>query len=235
MIVLAIETATAQVGCALLVDDQVVATHEVNRGRRHVENLVPAIQFLCRQAGVELRELSAIAVDVGPGLFTGMRVGITTAKTLGQSLAVPLVPVCSLDVIAHRLRGADRTIAAVIDARRGEVFYALFSPEGGGCRRVTEPQVCTPDDLIADLLGSDIDIQLVGDGAHTYADRLASDVPRSLPADRVYDYPAAAALALVAAPLVRSGAGRAASLIEPLYLRRPDAEINWSVREGARR
>jgi tRNA threonylcarbamoyladenosine biosynthesis protein TsaB len=97
MIVLAIETATAQVGCAILVDDQVVATHEVNRGRRHVENLVPAIQFLCRQAGVEMRELSAIAVDVGPGLFTGMRVGITTAKTLGQSLAVPLVPDCRSD------------------------------------------------------------------------------------------------------------------------------------------
>jgi tRNA threonylcarbamoyladenosine biosynthesis protein TsaB len=235
MIVLAIETATQQVGCALLVDDEVVATHEINRGRRHAENLVPAIDFLCRQASVKLNELSAIAIDVGPGLFTGMRVGITTAKTLGHSLTVPLVPVCSLDVIAYRLRGADRTIAAVIDARRGEVFYALFAPEGDGCRRLTEPRVCTPDDLIADLLGADIDVALVGDGSRTYADRLAADVPRSVSSDRAYDHPSAAALARVAGPLVRSGAALTASLIEPMYLRRPDAEINWSVREGARR
>jgi tRNA threonylcarbamoyladenosine biosynthesis protein TsaB len=235
MIVLAIETATQQVGCALLVDDQVVATHEVSRGRHHAENLVPAIQFLCSQSGIGLRDLSAIAVDVGPGLFTGMRVGITTAKTLALSLAVPVVPVCSLDVLAHPRRHANRTIAAVIDARRGEVYYALFVPEQHGCRRVSEPTVVTPDDLVADLLGLETDLLLAGDGAVTYADRLAADVPRALAADPSQAHPAASSLALVAAPFVRSGAGRDALLIEPMYLRRPDAEINWSVREGARR
>jgi tRNA threonylcarbamoyladenosine biosynthesis protein TsaB len=228
MIVLAIETATQQVGCALLVDDQVVGTHEVSRGRRHAENLVPAIQFLCRQTGIELRELSAIAVDIGPGLFTGMRVGLTTAKTLAHSLAVPVVPVCSLDVLAYPKRDTDRTIAAVIDARRGEVYYALFAPEGTGCGRLTEPTVTTPDDFIADLLGA-------GDGALTYADRFAADLPRASAADPALAHPAASSLAVVAGPLLRAGAGRDALLVEPLYLRRPDAEINWSVREGARR
>jgi tRNA threonylcarbamoyladenosine biosynthesis protein TsaB len=235
MIILAIETATQQVGCALLVDDEVVGTHEVNRGRRHTENLVPAIQFLCRQTGIGLRDVSAIAVDVGPGLFTGMRVGLTTAKTLAHSLTVPVVPVCSLDVLAHPQRGADRTIAAVIDARRGEVYYALFAPEGTGCRRLTEPVVTTPDDFVADLLGADIDVQLVGDGALTYAERFAADLPRALAADSALAHPAASSLACVAGPLLRSGAGRDALLIEPMYLRRPDAEINWAVREGARR
>ena len=126
MILLAIETATMQVGCALAVDGEVVATHEVSRGRRHAENLVPAIEFLCRQAGIGLADLSAIAVDIGPGLFTGMRVGIATAKTMARALTVPVVPVCSLDVLAHPLRHGDRVIASIIDARRGELYHAAL-------------------------------------------------------------------------------------------------------------
>lgn len=86
MLILAIETATESVGVALGGRDGVLASVTIARGRRHGETLAPAIQFACRHAGVELPDLDAVAVDIGPGLFTGMRVGIATAKALAMAL-----------------------------------------------------------------------------------------------------------------------------------------------------
>ena len=101
----------------------------------------PAIEFLCRQADIELSEIGAIAVDIGPGLFTGMRVGLAAGKAIAQALRVPMIGISSLDLLAFPLRHTDRTIAAVIDARKGELFYAFYRPVPGGVQRVTEPQV----------------------------------------------------------------------------------------------
>ena len=116
MLILGIETATQKVSCALGGHEGVLGLFEVARGRRHAESLTLAIEFVCGQADVTLGELGAIAVDVGPGLFTGMRVGIATAKAMAHALRVPVVPVASLDLLALPLRYADRLIAAVIDA-----------------------------------------------------------------------------------------------------------------------
>lgn len=91
MLILGIETATEQVGVALGGHEGVIASFEVVRGRRHAETLVPSIQFMLRQADVELDELGCIAVDVGPGLFTGMRVGLASAKALAQALRIPMI------------------------------------------------------------------------------------------------------------------------------------------------
>ena len=100
MIVLGIESATESVGVALAASDGVLASVEVARGRRHAESIVPCVQFVCERADIELSEVGAIAVDVGPGLFTGMRVGIATAKSLAMALNIPMVPMTSLEVLA---------------------------------------------------------------------------------------------------------------------------------------
>src|SRR4051794_17603800 len=108
MITLGIETATHSVGVALAGDDGVVALVEITGGRRHAEVLTPAIQFACAHAQIAVADIGAIGVDIGPGLFTGMRVGIVTAKAMAQALQVPVVGVCSLDLLAD----AHATIAA---------------------------------------------------------------------------------------------------------------------------
>ncbi|MSY13497.1 MAG: tRNA (adenosine(37)-N6)-threonylcarbamoyltransferase complex dimerization subunit type 1 TsaB, partial [Actinobacteria bacterium] len=91
MLILGIETATEQVSVAIGGHEGVLGLFEVTRGRRHAETLVPAIEFLCRQADIEIAEFGAIAVDVGPGLFTGMRVGIATGKAMAQALRIPMI------------------------------------------------------------------------------------------------------------------------------------------------
>src|SRR3954452_3525325 len=137
MLILGIETATEQVSVALGGHEGVIALFEVGRGRRHAEILAPAIDFVCAQADIGLDELGLIAVDVGPGLFTGMRVGLATGKALAQALRVPMIGMSSLDLLAFPLRHGVRTVVAVIDARKGELFYAFYRPVPGGVQRVS--------------------------------------------------------------------------------------------------
>lgn len=214
---LAIATSTPQVTVALSNDGGVVASFALRAGRRHGETLAPAIHSLTALAGIGLAELDRIAVDTGPGLFTGLRVGVSTAKALGAALDRPVVGVSSLDILAHPLRHLGREVAAVVDARRGEVFWARYEPVGDAMAAVTEAAVAAPDELA----GLGPDVVLVGDGARRYLDVWSSPV-----APPEFDHPSAAVLAVLAA-------GRPdlpPEKITPTYLRGADVRIGWEQR-----
>lgn len=232
MLILAIDTATAQVSCAVGGHEGVLASVEVARGRRHAETLAPAIQFACRQARVELQELGVVAVDVGPGLFTGLRVGVATGKAMASALRVPMIGVSSLDLLAFPARFSSRRIGAVIDARRGELFFAFYRQVPGGVQRVTEPAVGSRDDLASELLATREEHLLVGDGAIRYADDLV-DVARVELADHALAYPSAASLVQLAHAMALREEWISPWELRPVYLRQPDAEINWSSRDQA--
>jgi len=229
MLILGIETATQQVSVAIGGHEGVLALFEVSRGRRHAETLAPAIEFVCRQADIEMVEFGAIAVDIGPGLFTGMRVGLAAGKAIAQALRVPMIGISSLDLLAFPLRHADRTIAAVIDARKGELFYAFYRPVPGGVQRVTDPQVSSVDDLVADLMARGQNVVCVGDGALRYREEIEAGFHCDF-AEQFLSHPSSA-------PLVQLAHARALREewvnpweIQPMYLRAPDAQINWSTR-----
>ncbi|HET9601761.1 MAG TPA: tRNA (adenosine(37)-N6)-threonylcarbamoyltransferase complex dimerization subunit type 1 TsaB [Acidimicrobiales bacterium] len=234
MLILGIETATPQVSCALGGHEGVLGLFELARGRRHAELLTPAIEFVCRQADVTLGEIGSIAVDVGPGLFTGMRVGIATAKAMAQALRVPVIPVTSLDLLALPLRYADRLIGAVIDARRGEVYHAFYRQVPGGVQRLDAPALGSVDDLVADLVAMGEEALLVGDGALRHREQISAATRRVDFAEQWLAYPSAAPLVQLAhARALREDWVQPAE-VHPQYLRKPDAEINWTTRESAR-
>ncbi|MEA2703381.1 MAG: tRNA threonylcarbamoyladenosine biosynthesis protein TsaB, partial [Actinomycetota bacterium] len=199
MLILGIETATLQVGCAVGGHEGVLASFHAAKGRRHVETLVPALEFVCRQARIDLSEISAIAVDVGPGLFSGLRVGVATAKAMALALRIPTVGVASLDLLALPVRYSNRLIVAVIDARRGELFYAFYRQVPGGVQRLSAYQLGTADDLASELLARGDDCLLVGDGAVRYQEILG-EVARSEVADVDNAYPSASSLVELAHP-----------------------------------
>lgn len=232
MLILGIESATQQVSVAVGGHEGVLALFESSRGRRHAETLTPAIEFVCRQADIEICEFGAIAVDIGPGLFTGMRVGLSAAKAIAQALRVPMIGVSSLDLLAFPLRYADRTIAAVIDARKGELFYAFYKPVPGGVQRVAEAIVGSVGDLIGDLMARGQAVICVGDGALRYRAEIAAGV-RCEFAEQFLSHPSAA-------PLVQLAHAKALREewvnpweLQPMYMRAPDAQINWSTRASS--
>jgi tRNA threonylcarbamoyladenosine biosynthesis protein TsaB len=227
MLILGIETATEQVGVAIGGHEGIIATFEVARGRRHAEILTPAIEFVCRQADVELAELGCIAVDIGPGLFTGMRVGLAAAKALAQALRVPMIGISSLDLLAFPCRHTDRVVVPVIDARKGEVFWAMYRQVPGGVQQVSPPMVGPVDDLVADLLARSQDALCVGDGAERYRDDILDGFRCEISGPV---HPAPGALVQLAhAQALREEWVRPGE-IEPIYLRAPDAQINWAIR-----
>ncbi len=221
--ILGIESATSRVGCALGDASGVLAARESAQPRRHAESLVPQIAEVLRESGVEAADIEVVAVDVGPGLYTGLRVGITTAIIMAHALDAAMVPVTSLELVARRAadeRAAERSwgrIDAVVDARRGELFHGALTPEGDW---ISEPAVVAPEDLAATLRSTAAETLLVGDGVEAHAEVFAR---AGLSIEGSSVHPSAETIVELAAAAVAAGKVVNADLIRPLYLRGPDA------------
>lgn len=231
MLILGIETATQQVGCALGGHEGVVASFHLRHGRRHVETLVPAVEFVCRQAGVAFDDIAAVAVDIGPGLFAGLRVGVAAAKAMAMALRIPTLGVSSLDLLAMPVRLTHRLIVPAVDARRGELFYAFYRQVPGGAQRLSPYQIGSPEDLASELLARGEDSLLVGDGAVRYAEILTG-VTGCEAGGPAHAFPSAESLVELAHPRAIREEFIPPWELEPLYLRKTDAEINWEQRAG---
>lgn len=229
MIVVGIETSTPQTSVALGNETGTLASIELH-GKERRDSVVPALEQLLHWSDLELRQVGGVAVGLGPGLFTGLRVGVASAKALAQVLRVPIVAIPSLDVLAFGVRHTRRLIAAVIDARRGEVFFAFYRAVPGGVMRLGEYAVARPERLAAELEATREDVLLVGNGAILYrreVDDVDARVEFASPADA---FPLASALVELAVPrFVREETDRLYDVV-PLYLRRSDAEIAWDQR-----
>ncbi|WP_067495980.1 tRNA (adenosine(37)-N6)-threonylcarbamoyltransferase complex dimerization subunit type 1 TsaB [Actinoplanes sp. TFC3] len=206
MLVLAVDTATPAVTAALaeVGDDGLrgVAERRTIDPRAHGELLAPQIRAVLQDAGRSPADLGAIVAGLGPGPFTGLRVGLATAAAMAQVLGIPAYGICSLDGLG-RAAGPGRVLVAT-DARRREVYYAVYQ-DGV---RITDPAVAKPAEM------SDISVQrAVGEGALKYDFGVPID-------DRVL-YPSGEALIALAVDKIRAGAP--ADALTPLYLRRPDA------------
>jgi tRNA threonylcarbamoyladenosine biosynthesis protein TsaB len=233
VIVLGIESATDLVGAALHVGGETRAVVSETGRRRHAEALAPAIAAVLDAAGVTLGDLDAVAVDVGPGLFTGLRVGVATAKGLGQGLGLGLLGCTSLETLAAAPfdEGWEGTVLAVVDGRRGEVFSAHYGRgEDGELVELSPPARHRPAE-IASVVPADSGALVVGDGAVRYRE-LLEGIDGLTVADGGRAFPDPSTLASLA--VRRIGAGLplvAAAALEPLYLRDADARINWVQRE----
>jgi len=201
-VLLAFDTATPFVSVAVHNGSDVVAEAVSNQPMRHGEQLAPLIELVLAEAGLVRQALTAIGVGVGPGPFTGLRVGLVTARTLGFVLEIPVYGVCSLDVLAVEAVDSGAVTGEFVvatDARRKEVYLASYDDSG---RRLDGPEVVRPQSAATDL-------PVVGEGAALYPEAF----PRAVGPRR----PSAAWLAQVL------GDERAEITDpEPLYLRRPD-------------
>ena len=256
MIVLGIDTATDVVSVAVVDGDVVLAASELRSERRHAEDLTPMIDFVVKRAGLGLNELAAVAVNVGPGLFTGMRVGIASAQALAYALSLPLVGVDGLAAMAAAVPAATAShvdiVVPTIDARRSEVAWATHRVNSGGAQvradmtRVDAARVGSIEDLLVAIRERAQNCLFVGDFAYRHRD----DIMAALGVqswtiafgDDSLNWPHAKQVALLAhAQLLRGDAhehvthesNSGVPTVAAMYLREADAEINWSQRSHA--
>jgi len=231
MLILGIESASSQIGCAIGGHEGVLASIHSSRGRQHAEMLTPQIEVILKQARVALDEIGLVAVDIGPGLYTGLRVGISAAMAIAYARNLPMIGVASLDLLAFPVRFTDKLIVTAMDARRGELFTAFYRAVPGGVQRVRDYAVCKPEELVTDLLAEDEDVLLVGDGALRYDELLRSQRKVEI-ADHGFAFPTASALVQLAHAQALREQFVQPTEIKALYLRLPDVEIGWATRDG---
>jgi tRNA threonylcarbamoyladenosine biosynthesis protein TsaB len=224
MRVLAVETSSLAGGVALLDDERLIAEYVLDVSVTHSERLMAAVDRVLGDARWTPRTLDALAVAVGPGSFTGLRIAVSTVKGLAVALGVPIAAVPTLDAMAATLPWATLAVCPVLDARKGEVYASLYRWDGEGMRREWDYLALAPDALAARLSEPVI---LLGDGAAV----VRSPHARALPPPR--RVPSPACVGALGLERLRRGDTVAAAALEPIYLRPSEAELKRRVLAGA--
>ncbi|HLF47811.1 MAG TPA: tRNA (adenosine(37)-N6)-threonylcarbamoyltransferase complex dimerization subunit type 1 TsaB [Methylomirabilota bacterium] len=222
MKLLAVESATLSGGVALLDDDRLLGEITLNIAITHSERLMSAVDRLFADCGLAPADLDGLAVSVGPGSFTGLRVGLATVKALAMALDLPVAPVPTLDALAARLPFADAPVCPILDARKGEVYLSLYRWSGSGMERQWDYLALPPESAAARL---EAPVILLGDGIAAccpWLDRLGAGARVAPAAQRM---PSAAAVAVLGRAALAAGGGVSAEALAPLYLRASEAEL----------
>jgi len=222
MKLLAVESATLSGGVALLDDDRLLGEITLNIAITHSERLMSAVDRLLADCGLAPADLGGLAVSVGPGSFTGLRVGLATVKALAMALDLPVAPVPTLDALAARLSFADAPVCPILDARKGEVYLSLYRWRGDSMAREWDYLALAPEAAAARL---EPPVILLGDGVEAcrpWLDRLGAGARVAPAAQRL---PSAAAVAGLGLAVLAGGGGVSAEALAPLYLRPSEAEL----------
>lgn len=223
--VLAFDTSTDLTTVALCEGEHVLSEDDSRSDARHAELLLPRIQSVLAAAGVELASVQLIGVGAGPGSFTGVRVGLATAKGLGLALQKPVAPVVSLHALARQAAHAGSWVAPCLDAFKGELFAALYRLREGRLERVLPPFHAAPAEALARLTAAVPGEQLVlcGSGLRRYPEAFANSGARQLSSE--FDLPRARVIAQIAQEAQAAGTLPALATIAPEYVRGSDAQL----------
>lgn len=236
MKILSIETATLAGGVALMEEAGLIAEYRLHVEARHSERLLSAIDRLLSDSGTSVADLDAIAVSIGPGSFTGLRVGLSTAKGLAMGGRKPLVTVPTLEAIASLFPYSNALVAPMLDARRQEVYWALFDTREGRPVRLHPEAATSPEAMLESIGHLDQPVLFVGEGAEKYrALLLARGEGRALFPPKALQFPSAAGVAELGLARLKEGETHPPEEATPFYLRASTAELNHGAKSNSRR
>ena len=235
-LILAVDTSAKPVSCALAEDGRVLVSFYANTGLTHSQTLMPMIENLLKVAEKSVGDLDALAVNAGPGSFTGVRIGVSAVKGLAFTADLPCVAVSTLESMAENTAALPGTvICCLMDARCQQVYGALFEKdENGAVHRLSEDEALTVAQMGERLAALEKPVILVGDGSEmcyrVWSDSLSSVhlAPSSV------RYQTAAATAVIACRLFEEGTTISAEELLPLYLRLPQAERELNARMSSK-
>lgn len=226
MKILALETATPA-GSIAIVDDTegLIGEVRVNVRIAHAERLMPSIQWLLGASGVSIKEIDAFAFSIGPGSFTGLRIGLSTVKGFSFATGKPIIPVPTIDAFARTMPFCRQMICPMLDARKNEVYAGLYRWVNGQCKKILPETALKPDDLLKKI---NEPVVFLGEGSKIYrtliSDRLKSNALFAPPSRMS---PSASSVAEIAIEKIRQGITTDPVSLAPLYIRKSEAEIRW--------
>jgi tRNA threonylcarbamoyladenosine biosynthesis protein TsaB len=226
--ILALETSTLA-GSIAIVDDSygLISEVRVNLKIAHAERLMPSIQWILGASRMSIDEIDAFAVSIGPGSFTGLRIGLSTVKGLSYAAKKPIVPVQTLDAFARSLPYCSYMICPIFDARKSQVYAALYKWEKNECRKVMDEIAVELDTLLENINGP---VVFLGDGAKLYRKQISDTLgDRAVFAPESRMSPSASLVAEVALEKLSKGESADPVRLTPFYIRKCEAELRWKA------
>lgn len=233
MYILGIDTATKVCGVAVINEEQLIVEKFLNNQRTHSQNIIPLIKQAVKEAGIEPKELGGIAVTKGPGSFTGLRIGMTVAKSLAQVLNIPVIGVSTLKTLALNVLGVPGLICPILDARKKQVYAGVYYDREGKLEILEEPMVIAIEDLLSNLKKIDREVTFLGDAVPVYSSVITEILgPKALFAGKINSLPRAAAAAELGMALLQKGVFDEPLGLTPFYIRASEAESTWAKKHG---
>lgn len=227
MKILAMDTSSVNATVAVCDENRILGEYTVSNDRAHSQIIMPMLDELLRHCGMTIKDIDVFAVALGPGSFTGLRIGIAAMKTLSQALGKPIVGVSSLDCVAASFFATDKYICPIFDARRNEVYNAIYL----NTNKITNERVVDFDELLIEM--SDKEVVFAGDAIIKYKDKIQSFnkpnwhiAPSSLSMQR------ASTLAAVAMTRAQNNDFDNFYELAPIYLKLPQAEREYNLAHG---
>ena len=225
MIVLALETATTTGGIAIVKDTSLIGEIRTNVKIAHSERLMGSVDWLLKTSDISVNEISAFAISIGPGSFTGLRIGLCTVKGLAYATDKPVIPVPTLDAFARSLHLCPYSLCPMLDARKNEVYTGLYKWKDGVCIKVIPERAVNPVVFLKEIKEPTV---FAGDGATTYR-KLIKDMLKDnalfVPPTRMS--PSAVTVAEIAIEKIRSGFASDPLTLTPFYIRQSEAEVHF--------
>lgn len=233
MPILAIDTATLVSSVALATEDTLLAEITLQTKKTHSELLMPHIAKLMNMAEVAKADLQGVAVSIGPGSFTGLRIGLSTAKSLAYALNIPMVGVPTLAAMAYGCPVPGVILAPMLDAQKGNVYQALFEWRQGELVEIQPAIVTKAATALEELLRRKSPVVLLGEAAVMYREEIQQIGENLTLAAPHVVIQRAGSVAVLGYKLIKQGIQHNVMTLEPLYIRRSEAEVLWECRHGA--
>ncbi len=232
MKILSVDTSSNVATVAVTDDDKLICEILVNTKKTHSQTLMPMIDSALKQSELEISDIDLIASANGPGSFTGLRIGVSAVKGLAHAMDIPVVGVSILTAMAYNLPFCEYIISPILDARRDQVYNAVYEWNDGEIKEICEPRALSVDELISGFLTSDKKVVFLGDGVSVHKEYIKEKL-----GDKAVFAPVSAneqrASGLIAAAKKLYDEGKAVSCYElaPIYLRKPQAERELEEKE----
>jgi tRNA threonylcarbamoyladenosine biosynthesis protein TsaB len=224
MPILALDTSTLVSSVAVATPDALLAELTLQVRKTHSERLLPHIESLLAMAELDVKKLKAVAVSLGPGSFTGLRIGLATAKGLSYALKIPLLGVPTLTALAFSCPVAGSYLSPMLDAQKGNVYQAVFCWQDNELQEIIPPRVISFEKAYQELLKMPKPFVILGEAALLYREKIASPAPCHI------TMPRAGSVATLAQKMLAQGETQDIFTLEPLYIRRSEAEEIWERR-----
>ncbi len=230
MTILAIDSSAKAASVCIANEEKIIGEFFINTSLTHSQTLMPMTEQLLKNTEMTIDDVDAIAVNAGPGSFTGVRIGVAAAKGLAFPKNLPCVSVSTLESMAYNLLGTDCMVCAVMDARCSQVYNAMFRIKGETVERLTDDRALSLSDLLLEFKQTDERILIVGDGAEITYDFLKNEASNAVLAPKNRRTQTASSVALAAFQKLFKGKTQTAAELMPIYLRLPQAQRELNAR-----